>query len=124
MSEPRTPGDVPEDGDYGSPIDNGVEYSDIGSFMPVGSYRPIPIVWMAALVFLLPIGLGFMAAIFSGKPAIVRLAAAALVTGALWYWTYERGMKAASFGWKLASALVALGMWGLVALYVTGSASA
>lgn len=76
------------------------------SIIPDASYRPVPIAWFAA-AFLVQMGVLF--AIFVallGRPGWITIALSTLATAGLAMWTWERGMKDAGRGWKIATALM------------------
>ncbi|WP_108790751.1 hypothetical protein [Erythrobacter sp. Alg231-14] len=76
--------------------------------MPDAAYRPIPIAWFAG-AFLLQMGV--LAGIFillSGQSGWLTIAAAGLATGIIGQWTWDRGMREAPTGWKVATIIVLL----------------
>ncbi|WP_336981034.1 hypothetical protein [Altererythrobacter fulvus] len=101
--------------DYGPP-EFGVRSSDIGSFLPEGTYRPIPIVWFASAWFLQSIVLLVVfSSLLNTHPAI-NIIACGLLTYAIGRWTFRRGMAGAGKGWRIFTAL-ALGFnWVVVSV--------
>lgn len=74
--------------------------------IPDAAYRPIPIAWFAA-AFLLQMTLLFaIFVVLIEQSGWVTIALSALATGALGKWTWERGMKDAGNGWRVATALM------------------
>ena len=76
--------------------------------VPDTSYRPIPIVWFTgAFLIHLTVSLAILVAL--GRfGAWFTVPAAALAAGLLGAWTWERGMRSAATGWKIATALILL----------------
>ncbi|MBD3731006.1 MAG: hypothetical protein IE933_15045 [Sphingomonadales bacterium] len=107
MSDPAQREELPEDGDWGDAIDSGVTYHQMGSFMPEGSYRPVPIAWIAA-AFLLQVAVLFAIFLaFLSKAPIFTWALAALASFAILRWSWNRGLGEAAPFWKgLALALL------------------
>ncbi|MEO0690912.1 MAG: hypothetical protein AAFY51_11515 [Pseudomonadota bacterium] len=83
--------------------------------VPDTSYRPIPIVWFTG-AFLLHLMIVFAIVVLLNRlgPWFV-VGAAALAAGVIGAWTWERGMKDAGTGWKVATVLF-LGLNTLFAL--------
>lgn len=107
--------DIPQDG-LDAVVDNGIRSSDLGSFLPEGTYRPVPIVWLMAAFLLQVFGLIFLFALLSGKPPAFLAATGALVSFGIGYWTFGRGMAEAATGWKILTVLVLLLNWLFVGL--------
>ena len=84
--------------------------------IPDASYRPIPIAWFAGAFVIQMVALFVVFLLLSGMHGIFTVVAAGLVTGAIGAWTWERGMKGASAGWKLATILVLMAQFGFVCL--------
>ncbi|MCP5397025.1 MAG: hypothetical protein H6918_09915 [Sphingomonadaceae bacterium] len=97
--------DVPDDGDYGAPIESGVTTHNMGSFMPEGAYRPVPIVWLGGAWFVQVAVLMVLFFLLLGKAAWFTIAAAGLATYGIHHWTWARGMKDAGTGWKVLTVL-------------------
>ena len=74
--------------------------------MPDTAYRPVPIVWFTGAFFLHLILSGVLAMIVLPKSGTVWFALCALAAGGIAKWTWDRGMKDAGFGWKLATILM------------------
>lgn len=101
--------------DYGPP-EYGVRSSDIGSFLPEGTYRPVPIVWFAAAWFLQSIVLLVVFfSLLNNHPAI-NIIACGLVTIAIGRWTFRRGMADAGSGWRLLTILALAFNWVVVSV--------
>ncbi|MEM6586154.1 MAG: hypothetical protein AAF692_10405, partial [Pseudomonadota bacterium] len=74
--------------------------------VPDTSYRPIPIVWFTgAFLFHLMSALAILV-VLGGFGMWFTVPAAALAAGLIGAWTWERGMKSAGAGWKVATVLI------------------
>ena len=102
-----------EQKDYGPP-EYGVRSSNIGSFIPEGTYRPVPIVWLAGAGFLQIPALMILFLVFSASPPIFTVLSAGLVSLAIGRWTFRRGMAQASSGWRIFTMVVLGANWALV----------
>lgn len=88
------------------------------SIVPDASYRPVPIAWFAATFLLQMVTLTVLFVTLltaSGWLTIVFAGAATLGLGA---WTWDRGMKTASAGWRIATVLMLAFQFGFVCLGV------
>jgi hypothetical protein len=94
--------------DSNQDFDNGIRSSNIGSFIPEGSYRPVPIVWLAAAWILQGVALSIMLMVLNGKMPIFTVLTSAIITFVLGNWTFERGMAQAGTGWKIATVVILL----------------
>lgn len=74
--------------------------------MPDTSYRPIPIVWFTGAFFLHLIVAMAVLFILSSQGPLLSIALCALAAGAIGNWTWDRGMKSASLGWKIATVIM------------------
>ena len=88
--------------------------------IPDATYRPVPIVWFAAVVVIQMFTLPLMFILFldensafSGARGLFFVAFFLLETGILAWWTWERGMKHAAIGWKIATFLFLGGLFAL-----------
>lgn len=100
--------------EFRPPENTGVRSSNIGSFMPEGTYRPVPIVWFAGAEFVQIWALFFVFLFLSGSPPIFTLLLSGLITLAIGRWTFRRGMAQAATGWQIFT-LTALALnWMLV----------
>lgn len=84
--------------------------------MPDAAYRPVPIAWFTAAFLLQMVVLTFLFIVLLAKPAWVTITIAAAATGVLGAWTWDRGMKAAGAGWRIATAAMLALQLGLVCL--------
>ena len=84
----------------------GIRSSAIGSFIPVGTYRPIPIVHFAGTILLQILALLALFGVLYSKPGIFTIAASALVTLALGNRAFDRWLGDASTAWKIATVVV------------------
>lgn len=82
--------------------------------MPDTAYRPVPIVWFTGAFFLHFIVSSAILMILLAQTAWVPIALAALAGGAVFKWTWDRGMSGAGAGWKIATII----MLGVNMLYV------
>ncbi|MEO5586127.1 MAG: hypothetical protein ABIQ81_00380 [Novosphingobium sp.] len=101
------------------PVDDGVlgvRSSNIGSFIPEGAYRPVPIVWFVAAWVVHSFSLFVLFAILINKPAIFTWLTTLLISFAVIRWTFNRGMRQAGRGWQIATVVALAINWGLVAL--------
>ena len=106
--------------DYGPPVDFGVRSSDLGSFIPEGSYRPVPIVWLTAAWVVHSFVLIALFALLFSKPAIYTLLTTGIVTIWVTRWTFARGMAEAAGGWKVATVVLLVINWLFVAMGAYG----
>ena len=90
--------------------------------MPDATYRPVPIVWFAAVVVIQMVFLPLMFILFtdqnsafSGSRGLLFVAFLLLESGILGWWTWERGMKHAATGWKISIFLFLGGLFALSA---------
>ena len=74
--------------------------------VPDTSYRPIPIVWFTGAMLVQFASLTCVFWLFLGQAGAITVALSALITGVIGSWTWERGMKNAAGGWKIATVLV------------------
>ena len=84
--------------------------------MPDTSYRPIPIVWFTGAFVIQTVVVFTLFFVLLGQHGAVTIALAALVTGAIGAWTWDRGMKHAGSGWKIATLVVLAANFLLVTL--------
>ena len=82
--------------------------------MPEGSYRPVPIVWLAGAGFLQVFVLIFLFFLLFARPPVYTCAAAGLASFWIGHWTYRRGMAQAGWGWRWLTVTVLLVNWALV----------
>ena len=74
--------------------------------VPDTSYRPIPIVWFTG-AFLIHLMSALAILILLGRfGAWFTVPATALAAGLIGAWTWERGMRSAGTGWKVATVLI------------------
>ncbi|QUL38731.1 hypothetical protein [Erythrobacter sp. JK5] len=76
--------------------------------MPDTAYRPIPIVWFTAAMLGQLLALGVVFTLFGTSHGAFTIGTSALVTAVIGAWTWERGMRSASTGWKIATIAVLL----------------
>ncbi|EAQ30159.1 DNA topoisomerase IV subunit B [Erythrobacter sp. NAP1] len=84
--------------------------------IPDAKYRPIPIAWFAAAFLIQLLLLTMVFVVLAGQSGWITIAVSSLITGALGMWTWERGMKDAGTGWKVATILVLVGQLAFVCL--------
>jgi len=109
-----------KDDDYIGPAEHVVEYSEMGTFMPVGRYRPIPIVWFAGAWVVQVLALVILFLLLMNKAALFTIAATAWSSLGIGKWTFGRGMSGASTAWKAATVAALLFNWGMVAAIAWG----
>lgn len=73
------------------------------SIIPDAAYRPIPIAWFAAAFLVQMLVLFAIFVVLIGLSGWLTIGLSALATGALGMWTWDRGMKNAGIGWKVAT---------------------
>lgn len=94
-----------------TPDDNiGVRSTDIGSFLPEATYRPVPIVWFVSAMMVQFFALAFLLSLPVTGMAIVALSTVASVL--VRHWTLRRGMARASRAWRVATDIGLLLNWG------------
>ena len=119
-------GDEPEfyrelpDRPFAPPTEAGIHSSPIGSFMPVGTYRPIPIVRFAGTVVMQILALLALFTVLYSKAGVFTIATTALVSLALGKRAWGRDAAEMPTGWKTATIGVLALNWGLVALGSAG----
>lgn len=101
------------DDDYGEPIDTGIRSSSIGSFMPEGTYRPIPIVWFVAAWVVHNIAMWILVALLAGRHPFFVISTTVMASAWVLNRTFEAGMKDAATGWKIALVIALLLNWTL-----------
>ena len=84
--------------------------------VPDSAYRPIPIVWFTGALLVQLVALPIVLAIFSSSHGAFGLAGMALVSGGIGYWTWQRGMATAPGGWKAATIIAMLFVYGMYSL--------
>lgn len=88
--------------------------------MPDTAYRPIPIVWFTAAMLVQMVVLGIVFVVLSSKHGAFTVGLSAMATAAIGAWTWERGMRDASAGWKLATIAILLVQFALFGLAASG----
>lgn len=101
------------DEDYGEPIDLGIRSSNIGSFMPEGTYRPIPIVWLVSAWVVHSIAMTLLVGLLGTKHPFFPITTTLMASAWILNLTFKAGMKDAAAGWKTALVLALLVNWGL-----------
>ena len=115
MREPHGGGLEDERPSYPDPREEDIAYGDRRLSRPDASvpdwevpdtsYRPIPIVWFTgAFLIHLAICLAILVALGGFGPWLT-VPLAALAAGTTGAWTWERGMRGAGSGWKIATVL-------------------
>jgi hypothetical protein len=74
--------------------------------VPDTAYRPIPIVWFTGAMIVQLLALTVVAVILTNASGWLTIALAALASGAIFMWTWDRGMRGADTGWKAATVLM------------------
>lgn len=88
----------------------GIRSSDIGSFLPEATYRDVPIVWFVSAMMLQFLVLAFLLSL--PLIGIATVALSAVVSMAVRFWTFRRGMGRAPRAWKIATYVCLLLNWG------------
>jgi len=84
--------------------------------VPDTSYRPIPIVWFTGALVVQMVTVFAIFFVLVDQHGALTIALAALVTGAIGAWTWDRGMSRAGSGWKAATVIALCAGFLLVAL--------
>ena len=84
--------------------------------MPDVAYRPIPIVWFTAAMLGQFLAMGIVFVLLSTKHGAFTIGVSALVTAIIAAWTWDRGMRDASRGWKIATLAIMLVQFLLIGL--------
>ena len=87
--------------------------------IPDAKYRPIPIAWFAAAFLIQMVVLFVIFIALVGQSGWITIALSSLATGALGKWTWNRGMKDAGQGWKMATVLMLIAQLAFVCLGAT-----
>ena len=74
--------------------------------VPDTAYRPIPIVWFAGALILQWVVLTGIFFLLIGQAGWMTVFTAALATGMIGKWTWDRGMATASSSWRLATVAI------------------
>lgn len=88
--------------------------------VPDTAYRPIPIVWFTAAMLSQLLALGAIFVLLSTKHGAFTIGMSALVTAVIAAWTWERGMRSASMGWKIATGAILLVQFLLISIAASG----
>ena len=84
--------------------------------IPDAKYRPIPIAWFAAAFLMQMVVLFVIFLVLSTQSGWVTIALSSLATGAIGMWTWDRGMRDAGNGWKIATFLVLIAQLAFICL--------
>ena len=74
--------------------------------IPDASYRPIPIAWFAAAFLLQLVVVFTLYVVLLSQSGWLTIALCGLATGAIGMWTWDRGMREAGLGWRIATVMV------------------
>lgn len=74
--------------------------------IPDAKYRPIPIAWFAAAFLVQMVVLFAIFILLINQTGWLTIALSSLATGVIGKWTWERGMRDASNGWRIATLFV------------------
>lgn len=125
MPDAQDPLDEPEEGDIMAG-DRRIARTDTALpdwYASDASYRPIPIAWFAGALILQVIAQPATVFLFwagFGLPRLIVVGIAMLVSGFIWHFTWERGMRSASRVWQCATALMLLFFFAITALSLLG----
>ena len=84
--------------------------------VPDSTYRPIPIVWFTGALIMTLLAITFFAVVLSGQSAWQTIAFAVLAAAAIGWRTWQRGMRDAARGWRLATVIMLAGQVGFLIL--------
>jgi len=87
--------------------------------VPDTAYRPIPIVWFTGAFLVQALIVYSLLPILSGFSGWLTIALAAMATGAIGLWTWDRGMKDAGAPWQAATITILLAQMIFVAIAVS-----
>lgn len=76
--------------------------------IPDAAYRPVPIVWFFSAWLAQTFGMLLAFAAVSAFGPYIITAVCSLLSGLISVWTWNRGMKFAGMGWKIATKLMLL----------------
>lgn len=74
--------------------------------VPDTAYRPIPIVWFTGAMIVQLVALTIVAVVLTHASGWLTIALGALASGAIFMWTWDRGMNGAAHGWKIATVMM------------------
>ncbi len=97
----------------------GIRSSSIGSFMPDGGYRPMPMTWLVAAWTVHNLAMILLVMLLSSRPLFFTISTTAVASLWIGNKTFEAGMAKASNGWKIALVLALLVNWGLATMIST-----
>lgn len=84
--------------------------------LPDASYRPVPIAWFAAALLVQAVVLAGLFVVLIDVSGWLTVGLGALATGVLGMWTWDRGMRDAGIGWRVATIVVLAVQLGFVCL--------
>lgn len=84
--------------------------------LPDASYRPVPIAWFAAALLVQAVVLVGLFMVLIDVSGWLTVGLGALATGVLGMWTWDRGMRDAGIGWRVATIVVLAVQLGFVCL--------
>jgi len=82
--------------------------------VPDTAYRPIPIVWFTGAFVIQMVVVFAIFVVFLSQHGSITIGLSALATGTIGAWTWDRGMKDAGVGWRVATLLVLIATFLLV----------
>lgn len=88
--------------------------------VPDSSYRPVPIVWFTGALLLQTVVMFGIFIVLLEAHGAITIALCALLSGAIFSWTWSRGMKDAGTGWKSATIIMLVLNFLLVCLGAAG----
>ncbi len=90
--------------------------------IPDAAYRPVPIVWFFSAWLAQTFGMMLVFAVFARFGPLAVAGACLVLTGLVTMWTWNRGMKDAGTGWKIASVVMLGGQLVFAAMLASSSA--
>lgn len=74
--------------------------------VPDAAYRPVPIVWFTGAFFVHLFVLIVLSVILMAQPLWLVIAICGAATGGIGQWTWNRGMRDAALGWRVATVMM------------------
>jgi hypothetical protein len=100
----------------------GIHALPIGSFMPAGAYRPMPITWLVAAWVVHNLAMILLVALLAGRPIFYTVGTTVLASLWIANKTFGAGMAQAATGWKVTLVIALLLNWSLAMLLAAGLA--
>ena len=85
-------------------------------YIPDTQYRPIPIAWFAAAIIIQTVVISIIFFVLINKSGWFTIGLAALSSGIIYAWSWDRGMRSAGTGWQTATAIAMLIQFALICI--------